>query len=229
MKKTRVAEQLKEAKEELEKQETTILDKQEEIMESFLSFLVEYYKTVGEREILHNQHEVFEKLPVNEKKELKKIFRKLYRDKECLKRELVRFDDMWWVEDEYRTHAEDYELQVPRACTFDSTTPCAPTSHKFLRALQIMQSKIYALLYHYGFEVPEFNEHWKDNAHKKRERVFDIEVNLSDRAAQAMNVMKAEIEKYGKLLKELDRLYEFREKELNLRIFEDRKKMWDSL
>ena len=229
MKRTRVAEELKEAKEVIKKQEQAILNQQDELMDLFLSFLVGYYKSVGEKEILEDQHEVFEKLSVKAKKDLKKKFRRLCADKECLRRELVRFEELWWVEDECRTHAEDYELQVPRSCAFESTTACIPTSYKFQRALQIMLSKIYALLHHYGFKVPEFNEHWKDDTHKKRERVFDIETNLGGRAAKAMNAMKVKIEKYDNLLKEVDRLYELREKELDLKIFEDRKNMWDSL
>jgi len=229
MKKSPSSEKLKHVRKELEKQEENILDHQDRLMESFLAFMVDYYKSVGEKEILEKQSIFFESLPGGRKKDLKKKFQALHNDKECLRRELVRFEDLWWVKDEFRTKSEDYTLQMPRACSFESTTPCVPSAYKFQRALQVMLSKVYALLYHFGFRVPEYAVHWKDHTHRKQERVFDIEVNLDNTAGKYMMAMKNEIERYDAILKELDELYEVKEKELDEQILEGRKKKWDSL
>ena len=228
MKNSHTNDKLKQERARLEKQENCILDQQSELMEAFIDFACDFYKTTGERAILELQMKRFQLLPLDRKKKLKKLFSKLVSDREAVRRELARFDELWWVDDEFRTRAEDYLLQVPRACTVESTTPCVP-AYKFQRSLQVIMSKVYALLYHFGFEVPEFKEHWKDSGHTKRERVFDIEVNLPEKAACLMEDIEKAIKEYDIQLKELDKLYSRMLEELDKEIFENRKKMWDSL
>jgi len=212
---------IRQLKKRLDKQEERLLDQQENLMESLSCYVCSYYKRAGEKEIVDRQGTHFEDLDPSRRKELKQEFRSLCSDGDAIKRQLVDFGDLWWVKDEYRTQTEDYELQVPRACSFESTTPCIP-SYKFERALKFVMSRVYSLLHNFHFKVPEFNEHWKDHHHRKKEKVFDIEVNLDGKMAENITKMKSEVEKYDALHQEL--------KDLNSQLDkEGRKKLWESL
>ncbi len=228
MKKTAEDPKIKEARKKLAKLEEAILVLQEHFMDSLINFICAYYQNIGEMEILDHQILSFENLPLNEKKKLKKSLTRLYTDKKKVRRELLRFRELWWVKDKWRSHVEDYRLETPKTCSYDSTTACVP-SFRFEEALRIILSRIFSLLHHFGFKVPEFQVKWKYPKNEKKERIFAIEVNLDQAAAGEMMKLQQAIARYDELLWQMDKLYQRKEQELEEKVLLERQRMWEDI